>query len=201
VLFKWFRDTFARQDRQQALAEGSDIYSILASEMPEGPGRVIVLPHFTATGPPQFIANSCGVMAGLHLDTSRGEILKGILEGTTFYLRECIESLPAEIAVKNFRAAGGGSKSESWLQLCADILGRSFEQPEINEAGALGAAILAGNGSGVFASIAEGVDRMVKIKRRFDPQMSASRVYDGQFVKYKKLWPLMKDYLPSLAAG
>jgi xylulokinase len=53
--------------------------------MPEGPSRVMVLPHFTATGPPHFIDDSCGVIAGLHLDTTRGEILRSPIEATTFY--------------------------------------------------------------------------------------------------------------------
>src|SRR3972149_4091934 len=110
----------------------------------------MVLPHFTVTGPPQFIDDSCGVIAGLKLETSRGEILKGILEATTFYLRECFESLPSEIKITDFRAAGGGSKSEAWLQICADILGRPFVRPAINEAGGAGGGGIAGTSGGGF---------------------------------------------------
>ncbi len=199
VLFKWYRDTFAILDRKQASAEGSDIYTNLASEMPESPSRVMVLPHFTATGPPHFIADSCGVIAGLYLDTPRSEILKGILEGTTFYLRECLEGLPEGITIRDFRAAGGGSKSEAWLQICADILGRPVIQPVINEAGALGAAILAGTGSGVFPSIASGVEKMVQLNQVFEPQPDKQALYNRRFEKYKKLRPLMQDYLRELA--
>ena len=58
-------------------------------------------------------------MLGLKLETTRGEILKGLIEATTFYLRECLESLPATgIEIDDFRAVGGGSKSEAWLQIC-----------------------------------------------------------------------------------
>ena len=118
----------------------------------------MALPHFTATGPPQFIDDSCGVIAGLKLETTRGEILKGLIEASTFYLRECFERLPETgIEITDFRAVGGGSKSDAWVQICADILGRPFVRPRITEAGILGAAILAGTGSGIFRSLEDGV--------------------------------------------
>lgn len=195
ALVKWFRDTFAVIDRQQATATGADIYAALIAEMPSEPSRVMVLPHFTATGPPHFIDDSCGVITGLHLDTARGEILKGLIEASTFYLRECFEALPAGSAISDFRAAGGGSKSDAWLQICADILGRPFIRPQINEAGALGAAIIAGTGSGVFASLREGVETMVKQERTFEPNPLMQRRYDERFEKYRKLWPLLQDYV------
>lgn len=198
ALVKWYRDTFAIQERRQAALEGVDVYNALTAEMPEAPSRVMALPHFTATGPPRFIADSCGILAGLYLDTPRGEILKGLIEGSTFYLRACLEALPEEITIDKLHAAGGGSKSEAWLQVCADILGRPVVQPVINEAGALGAAILAGAGSGVFTSVNEGVEAMVQQRGTFEPQPSVQRLYDERFAKYQKLWPLLEEYLREL---
>jgi xylulokinase len=201
VLVKWFRDTFASAEHRQADAAGQDIYAALLAEMPEGPSKVMVLPHFTATGPPQFIADSCGVVAGLKLDTPRGTILKGILEAITFYLRECFETLPeADIAITDFRAVGGGSKSDAWIQVCANILGRPFLRPRVNEAGVLGAAILAGAGCGVFASLKAGVETMVRLDRQFDPDPAQQQQYEESFARYRRLWPLMADYLRELAA-
>ena len=201
VLVKWFRDTFALAERKPAAASGTDIYTALLSEMPVGPSRVMALPHFTVTGPPSFIDNSCGLIAGLHLDTTRGEILKGLIEATTFYLRQCFESLPAGITITDFRAAGGGSKSDVWLQICADILDRPFLRPMVNEAGALGAAILAGAGSGIFPSIEAGVERMVRFDRQFHPDPGVQSLYNERFEKYRRLWPLVQDYLRELAAS
>jgi xylulokinase len=198
ALVKWYRDTFAIQERKQAALEGTDVYNALTAEMPEAPSRVMALPHFTSTGPPRFIADSCGVLAGLYLDTPRGEILKGLVEGSTFYLRACLEALPTEIQIQNLHAAGGGSKSEAWLQVVADILGRPVVQPVINEAGALGAAILAGTGSGIFGSVGDGVEAMVKQRRAFEPHPQVQRIYDERFAKYQQLWPLLEDYLRSL---
>ena len=75
-----------RPKRPQALQTGQDLYDTLLAEMPEAPGELVVLPHFTITGPPGFIQDSSGVIVGLKLETTRGEILKGILEAATFYL-------------------------------------------------------------------------------------------------------------------
>ena len=195
-LFKWFRDTFAAAEHRQAQAMiGKDIYADLISEMPEEPSSMMVLPHFTTTGPPEFISDSCGAMVGLRLETSRGDILKGILEGTTFYLKECVESLPVTgIEIADFRAVGGGSKSDVWIQICADIMGRPFIRPRIGEAGALGAAIIAGVGEGIFPSFEAGVETMVKLDRTFEPDSRKQKSYENRFEKYKRLWPLVRQY-------
>lgn len=201
-MVKWFRDTFAAAEHQQAEEAGRDVYTDLFAEIPEGPSGIMVLPHFTITGPPKFISDSCGVVAGLRLETLRGDILKGILEGTTFDLKDCIESLPPTgIEIVDFRAVGGGSKSDAWIQICADILGRPFVRPEITEAGALGVAIIAGVGDGVFSSFEAGVRAMVRLERTFEPDPQQQKRYESQFEKYRELWPLMKGYLRDLASG
>jgi len=200
-LVKWFRDTFAAAERQQAEESGGDVYADLFSEIPEGPSGILVLPHLAATGPPSFISDSCGVIAGLRLETSRGEILKGIVEGSTFYLKECVESLaPTGIEIADFRAVGGGSKSDAWVQTCADIFGRPFVRPAITEAGTLGAAIIAGVGSGVFSSFEAGVASLVHLERTFEPDPRQNAGYERSFEKYTQLWPLMGAYLRDLAA-
>jgi xylulokinase len=199
-LVKWFRDTFAAAERRQAETTGGDIYADLISEVSEGPSGIMVLPYFSTTGPPKFISDSCGVIAGLRLGTSRGDILKGILEGTTFYLKECIESLPATgIEIDDYRVAEGGSKSDTWIQICADIMGRPFVRPKITEAGALGAAIIAGVGEGVFSSFEAGVEAMVSLDRTFEPDPKRQELYKARFEKHRQLWPLMEDYLRDLA--
>jgi xylulokinase len=200
-LVKWFRNTFAAAERQHMQANGQDLYVALMLEMPEDVSRVMALPHFAVTGPPDFIADSCGVMAGLKLETSRGEILKGLIEGMTFYIRATFETLAgAGIKVADFRAVGGGSKSDVWIQISADILGLPFVRLKIKEAGVLGAAILAGVGCGVFPSLEAGVETMVQLDRTFYPEPKKQGLYNERFAKYQRLWPLMADYLHDLAA-
>lgn len=199
-LVKWFRDTFASADHHLAEEAGEGIYPALLSEIPNEPSSVVVLPHFTTTGPPDFISDSCGVLAGMRLETTRGDILKGIIEGTTYYLKEVVDSLPPTgIEIADYRAVGGGSKSDIWVQTCADIMGQPFIRPMITEAGTLGAAIIAGVGKGIFSSFADGVNAMVKLDRIFEPDPQQHERFSNRYEKYRQLWPLMDGYLRNLA--
>ena len=199
-LVKWYRDTFAAADHRAAQAEGVDVYDQLFAELPAGPSGLVALPHFTTTGPPDFISDSAGVIAGLRLETPRAAILKALVEGATFYLKECVDALPGtDIVISEFRAVGGGSKSDAWVQLSADILGRSLSRPRVTEAGALGAAIIAGVGSGVFSGYASAVEAMVKLERTFTPDMARHQRYVEWFERYQQLGPLLQDYLHGLA--
>lgn len=196
-LVKWFRDTFAAAE-----GEADDIYAALLAEMPQGPSGILVLPHFAPTGPPSFISDSTGLIAGLRLETSRGEILKGILEGITFYLKECVDSLPPTgIEIDDYWVAGGGSQSDRWVQLSADILGRRFVRPAVTEAGALGAALIAGVGSGVYPSFETAVEGMIRRERTFEPDDDRHNMYGDWYERYQQLWPAASASLRAVARG
>jgi xylulokinase len=196
VLVKWFRDTFSRDEALHAAESGKSLYPTLFAEIPEEPSNLLVLPHFTTTGPPHFINDSSGVIAGLKLETPRGEILKAIVEAATFYIRDCFESLPGTgIEIRECTAAGGGSQSDTWIQLSADILNLPFIRSQVHEAGALGATILAGVGSGWFPSLRSGVEAMVHLKQRFEPNPIKQRLYDERYAKYRTFAPLMEQYM------
>ena len=157
---------------------------------------MLALPHFSPTGPPRFIADSAGLLAGLRLGTKRGEVLKGIIEGVAFYLKEVVDSLPATgIQIENYRPVGGGSRSDAWVQTCADIFGLPFTRPVITEAGALGAAIMAGVGCGVFENYSQAVAAMVKLERTFEPDLARHARYQARYQYYQRLVPLMTDFL------
>jgi xylulokinase len=193
---KWYRNTFAAEEHRQALAEGVDVYDRLFAELPEDPSSVAVLPHFAIMGPPEFVSDASGVIAGLRLDTHRGDILKGILEGSIFSLKESVSTLPgAGIHPRRYRATGGGSRSRAWVQLCADILGCPFERTDVTEAGALGAAILAGSATGVYATLEEGIATMVRIRDCLNPMPADVELYRQRYAGYRHLWSLLEDYL------
>jgi len=199
-LVKWYRDTFAAAEHSAAQTAGGDVYDQLFAELPDGPSGLMALPHFTTTGPPDFISDSAGVIAGLRLETPRGAILKALVEGATFYLKDTVDDLSATgITIDDFRAVGGGSKSDDWVQLSADILGRPLTRPAVTEAGALGAAMIAGVGSGILADYATAVDRMVALDREFEPDPARHREYAEHFELYRRLGPLMQAYLQEIA--
>jgi xylulokinase len=172
------------------------VYADLIREIPEGPSSVMVLPHFTVTGPPEFITDSSGLIAGLTVNTTRGDILKGILEGAVFYHKALVDACERTgIPLRELRAVGGGSRSDAWLQICADILGKPVIRTRVSEAGCLGAALLAAAGTGAFSSIAEGVSAMVSLGERFEPHTARQARYAERFERYRGLWPLLRDAL------
>ena len=83
----------------------------------------------------------------------------------------------------------------------ADILSRPFVRARFSEAGLLGAAIIAGVGTGAFSSFAEGVRAMVRLGETFEPRAAYVQRYNARFEHYRRLWPLMRDYLKGLSAA
>jgi xylulokinase len=191
-LVRWFRDTFAANEKDGA----GDIYDRLTAEMPTDPTSLFVLPYFDVTGPPEFVGNASGVIAGLKTHTTRGDILKAIMESTTFYFAENIQSLEATgIDLSEFVATGGGAQSDAWLQIKADIFGTPFIRPAITECSALGAAMLAGIATGIFGSAREAAGVYVREEKRFTPNAERHAAYRERLAKYCSLLPMMKDFL------
>ena len=198
ALIRWFRDTFAKADGA-TLEPGTDIYDVLSREMPTEPTRLLVLPHFEITGAPDFITDSAGVIAGLRTHTTRGEILKAMMESATFHFLESIHALKAlGIDTSEFVATGGGAKSDPWLQIKADIFGIPFVRPRVTECGTLGAAILAGVATGVYASPQQGVEACVARERVFEPDSTRHQIYTEQYGRYRQLFPALKGILADL---
>ncbi|TFG61060.1 MAG: hypothetical protein E4H36_11035, partial [Spirochaetales bacterium] len=202
-LVRWFRDTFASADTKLAgsslSVQEKDIYDILAQEMPKGPGKIITLPYFDITGPPGFVQDASGVIAGLKLDTTRGEILKSIMECATFYFLESIQVLKTiGIDTSAFVATGGGAKSDPWLQIKSNIFGVPFIRPVITEAGTLGAAIIGGLATGTFGSPKEGADAFVKIDKVFEPDMAEHGIYRERYETFREFFPLLYPLLKKL---
>jgi xylulokinase len=193
MLVKWFRDTFAPG------AEGAGLYDALAAEMPVAPTRLMTLPYFETTGSPEFVSDAAGVIAGLKTSHRRGDILKSIMESSTYYFVDSLAALKAMgMDTSEFVATGGGARSDPWLQIKADILGVPFVRPRITECTVLGAAMLAGLGTKRFASPAEAVARFVQRDRVFTPDPGRHAIYVEQVEKYRRLFPLLREYLRGL---
>jgi xylulokinase len=196
-LVRWFRDTFAAADR--SLIGEAEIYEVLAREMPAGPTRLLVLPYFELTGPPGFVVDASGVIAGLRTSTRRGEILKAIMECTTLYFVDSIRALrEMGMNTSEFVATGGGARSDAWLQIKADVFGIPFVRPSMTDGGVAGAAILAGVAIGEFGSAAEGVRQLVHRDRVFEPDPKRHEIYRAKLEHYRALFPLMKNFLSRL---
>lgn len=195
-LVRWFRDTFAAAERS---LPGGDPYDRLTREMPEGPTRLFVLPYFEVTGPPDYVADASGAILGLTTGTTRGEILKAIMESVTFYFHAGLRGLAGlGIDVTSFAATGGGAKSDAWLQIKADIYGVPILRPRVTEAGTLGAAMLAGLATGIYRSPGEASSQCVRIERVFEPDPGRHAQYRERQATFDGLFPSMRPVLTSV---
>jgi len=183
---RWFRDEFAREERIKAEKEGRSVYDVMFEPLNFNGGDIFVLPYFAGSW-----TDSCGGASiwGLTLATKREDILAGLAEGITHELRMNIEIL--EALVRNrldaVRAVGGSSKSPKLLQLRADITGRVVETVSIQEASALGAALLAGVATGVYDSIEDAIGNTVRVTDCFSPRRALFEVYNARHDTYKKM--------------
>lgn len=197
ALTKWFRDTFAAAD---VPPDGGDVYALLNREIPAEPTRILTLPHFVPPIWPRCIGDSGGVIVGLSANTTRGEILKSIMEGETFYFVDSLRALrDLGIDTREFIATGGGAKSDAWLQIKADIFGVPFVRPRITEGSPLGAAMLAGLATGVYRSAAEAVSVFVKPDRRFEPDARRHEIYRERAALLRQLYPTLRPLLRELS--
>jgi xylulokinase len=184
-LVRWYRDTFAAAEFRR---NPDEIYPRLLSEMPEEPSDVFVLPYFEPTGPPDFLSAVGGLIANLTTSTPRSQILKAILEATTFYFVESFRDLQQMgIDTSRIIATGGGAKSDAWLQIKADILNVPFVRLDITECGAAGAAILAGLATGVYQDAKSASGLFGREIRTFEPDAKRNRRYEQRYVEYRGL--------------
>ena len=179
-VLKWVRDNFATQETSDALSKGEDPYERIIAAASSEPANVILLPHFGPTGTPHLDPKGAGVLFGLKLSTSRAEVLRAFLEGITYEMRWNLSILSdAGFRLDELRAVGGGARSETWMQIKADILGIPLTTMKVTEATCMGAAILAGNRIG--ESWAEPI-------RTFEPRREFASMYEDRFAIYKEIY-------------
>lgn len=192
-LLRWYRDTFGYKEVEQSRVANVDVFDLIVQQATSRPTGLLVLPHFEGSYNPWMDPHSTGTIVGLSLNTSRADLVKAILEGITFELRENIEMVErAGLAVKELRATGGGAKSAEWLQLKADITGKPIITLNIKETGCFAAACLAGVGIGKFTSIEEPIKNLVQTTAFYEPRPALKADYDEIFAAYHELYTTLK---------
>jgi len=194
MVLRWFRDEFCREERLIAQRTGEEAYDLLtqkAAQIAPGSEGLLVLPHFQGAGPPESNAKARGVMYGLTLRHTKAHVIRAIMESLGFAIRRLIDAFEdLGIKVSEIRSLGGGAKSELWLQIKADITGRpviTTTDPE--DAGCLGAAVLAGVATGVWESVEQAVEQAVILKpEAVRPCPSHASTYNQAYSAYVQLY-------------
>jgi len=196
LLLKWYRDTLCFEEKMEADRTGRDVYDIIVERANPEPVDIYILPHFVGSGTPTLDSKSKGAILGLTIDTTKEDISRAILDSNNYDLRLNMDKLKeAGIPMEEIRTIGGGAKSERWLQLRANVLGKRVCTLKVSEAVSLGAAILAGVGINIFTSPQEGAQQWVKTDKVFEPDVKQHSQYRERYQNYLKIYPALKELI------
>lgn len=194
---RWFREHFGESETWYARQVGADPYEIIIAEarkVPPGSDGLLFLPYLMGERTPHLDAEARGMWFGLTAAHTRGHLIRAILEGVAFSLRDSLEIFKElEIPVDQIRASGGGSRSFLWRQIQADIYGKDVVTLSESEGSAYGAALLAGVGAKVYKSVEEAAQETIQIRECVAPDLKNVKTYGQLYQVYRSLYPAVRD--------
>ncbi|HBB71637.1 MAG TPA: xylulokinase [Ruminococcus sp.] len=201
---KWFRDNFCMTEKETAKLMGVDEYYLMdkqAEKVPVGANRLLYLPYLMGERTPHLDPDARGVFFGLSAIHTRRDMLRAVLEGVTYSLRDCVEVFrEMNVNVSDMMACGGGGSSPLWRSMLADLYNCDVKTAASKEGPALGAAILASVGAGIYGSVQEAAGAIVKTDKVQAPDPANVPEYEKYYRLYREIYPALKEQFAKLAA-
>ncbi len=202
--FQWFRNHLGLAEIADAKKQKRDPYELLidlAATAPAGSEGLYFLPYLTGERCPHPDPLARGGWIGLTARHTRAMMIRSLLEGVTFGMRDALEIMQQmQIPITQVRASGGGARSDFWRHLQADVYKQPIVQTNAAEGPAYGVAILAGVGTGVWSSVEEACAGSIKQTAKVSPNKKLSAIYDRYFAVYDKLYGDLKERFVEMAA-
>jgi len=199
---KWFKDALCQLEVMEAGRRGESVYDEVSSRaalVEPGSEGLLFFPYLMGErtlGTPL----ARGVFFGLTLRTTKGAMVRAIMEGITFELRRTLEIVEAAgNAVREVYTIGGGARSDLWSQIKADIYQKPISTFEASEGGVLGSAILAGAGVGAYPDVRSGGEQCLRVKRTFEPDLTTDERYDYLYELFKEIHDELQESFDKLA--
>jgi xylulokinase len=189
---RWFRDQFGVGADHRL--ESYDQLTSEAANAPPGCDGLMWAPYLMGERTPYLDPAARGALVGLTASHTRAHIIRAILEGVAFSLRDTFTILK-EIAVpvKTIRLGGGGARSALWRQIQADIYGQPVETVSAEEGAAYGAAILAGVGAKAWPGVDAACAAIVRVAGKTNPNPEDSLAMEKAYAKYRRIYPALKS--------
>jgi xylulokinase len=192
---RWFRDNFGVSPAGSGAhhAEPYDQLSVEAAQVPPGAGGVLWAPYLMGERTPHLDPDARAALLGLAADHTRGHVIRAILEGVAFSLKDTL-TIFQELAIPigGIRVGGGGARSPLWRQIQADVYGQAVETVQAEEGAAYGAALLAGVGARVWASVDAACDAVVHVAKHTAPEQEAVAVMQESYARYRRVYPALR---------
>lgn len=200
---KWFKDEFCQDYVAEAQIEGKDVYDLINRDIetiPAGSDKLIYLPYLMGERTPHLDPDCRGVFFGLSAIHTKKHMLRAVMEGVSYSLCDCNQILKEMgVEVSRMMACGGGGKSPNWRQMLADLYRCTVKTVEQEEGPALGAAILAGVGCGIYPSVEAACDLLIHEKSSTEPAAEQVEIYAGYHKVYQNLYQSLKADFKELA--
>ncbi len=202
--FQWFRNRLGTHEVEEAKRKKVDPYQLLieqADAAPAGSEGLFFLPYLTGERCPHADPNARGAWIGLTSRTTRGMMIRAVLEGVTYGMRDAIEIMnDMHIPIKEIRASGGGARSPFWRELQANIYRNPIVLTNASEGPAYGVALLAGVGTGVWKNVEEACKSSISQTLKVAPAKRAADLYEKHYQIYRKLYHDLKARFDEIAA-
>ncbi len=196
---RWVRDNIGLPERALERWTNIDAYEQLTREaegVAAGSDGLIFLPYLQGERTPHLDPHARGGWIGLTASHDRRHLVRSVLEGVAFSLKDCFAIIKEQgLQLEQLRATGGGAKSPLWRQIIADVLGVELVTTNASEGPAFGAALLAGVAGGVYASIQEACEQTVRVVERTEPRPAVAQTYARVYEIYRALYPALKPII------
>lgn len=192
-LLDWLIGRFYGGETERRKREGKSVYAELEAGMKDAPTGILVLPHFAGAATPYMDPGAKGAFTGLTLSHTNADLYRAVMEGIACEVRLNLERLrESGVTVRSLNASGGGARSKAWLQIKADVLGLPVNRLSNGEAGTVGGILLTALAQGMFGSLEEAAQAMVRIEQTFEPRQGMRERYDEQYGRYQGLYKALR---------
>ncbi len=181
---KWWMDDILKTTAYSDEQQGIDVL---------GENHVYFLPYLMGERSPHNDADARGAFIGMSMDTTRKDMTQAVMEGVAFGLRDSLEvARKLGIKIDSSKICGGGAKSPLWKKIIANVMNLKLEIIESEEGPGYGAAILAAVGCGVYNSVEEATEKLVKVIDTVEPDTDLVEKYEQRYQTFKKYYPALK---------
>ena len=200
--YGWLKDTICTMEVHQAKENGTSPYEYMNEQIAQsapGAGGVVFLPYLLGERAPRWDPFAKGAFIGMKPETTRGDMLRSVLEGATMNLAIVLDVLRTQVPITEIMALGGGAKGGVWRQIMADIYDAKITVPAtLDEAGSMGAAVIAGVGVGLFDDFTA-IERFIEIKAEHLPNPDTAPVYAVARKQFDAYYFALKDVFRNIA--
>ncbi len=201
--FQWLRNELGDIEVEAAKARKTDPYNLLTDEAalaPSGCEGLFFLPYLTGERAPHSDPYARGGWIGLTVRHGREHLIRSVLEGATYAMRDCLELIrEMGVDLAEIRLSGGGARNPLWKQIQADIYGQDVCTINAGEGPAFGVALLAQVGIGGFSSVPEACDATIQVVERTPTDPAATAIYEKSYPIYRKLYQDLKGTFREIA--